>query len=72
MSKTLNMSDAIIGNTIALSMVVTFIAAPLIGSISDQTGKRVPYLILGILACVVPTFSIGYIEHVFISISVYF
>jgi len=71
MSKTLNMSDAIIGNTIALSMVVTFIAAPLIGSISDQTGKRVPYLILGIFACVVPTFSIGYIENVFISIAVF-
>ena len=45
MSKTLNMSDAIIGNTIALSMVVTLMAAPLIGSISDQTGKRLPYLI---------------------------
>ena len=60
MSKTLNMSDAIIGNTIALSMVVTLMAAPLIGSISDQTGKRLPYLILGILACTVPTFSIGY------------
>ena len=71
MSKTLNMSDAIIGNTIALSMVVTLMAAPLIGSISDQTGKRLPYLILGILACTVPTFSIGYMENIFISIVVF-
>ena len=65
------MSDAIIGNTIALSMVVTLMAAPLIGSISDQTGKRLPYLILGILACTVPTFSIGYMENIFISIVVF-
>jgi len=71
MSKTLSMSDAIIGNTIALSMTVTLICAPLIGSISDQTGKRVPYLFVGILACTISTFSIGYVENVFISITAF-
>ena len=71
MSKTLSMSDAIIGNTIALSMTVTFICSPLIGSISDQTGKRVPYLFVGILACVISTLSIGFTENVFISITAF-
>ena len=65
------MSDAVIGNTIAISMLITFLLAPFIGSISDQTGKRVPYLIFGILSCVIATFSLGFIQHIYVAICIF-
>jgi len=51
--------DATVGFTLAASMAVIFAIAPILGAMSDQTGKRMGFLIFFTLLSVVATGLIG-------------
>lgn len=52
-------SDASYGNANAISMAAMFLTAPLIGAMSDQTHRRIPFLVITTLMCVVFTALLG-------------
>jgi UMF1 family MFS transporter len=51
--------DADYGLANSLSMGLMFLTAPLLGAISDQAGRRMPYLLATTLLCVALTLLIG-------------
>ncbi|MDZ7372386.1 MAG: MFS transporter [candidate division KSB1 bacterium] len=51
--------DAAYGYANGISMGLMFLTAPFLGALSDQYGKRKPFLILSTLACVSLTFFLG-------------
>ena len=52
-------SDATYGDVNSISMLLMFLTAPLLGAISDQFGRRKPFLIASTLVCVTLTFFLG-------------
>lgn len=52
-------SDLLLGAVIAGSGLVVALVSPLLGALSDQLGRRMPFLIAFTLACVVATAGIG-------------
>jgi UMF1 family MFS transporter len=51
--------DADYGLANSISMGLMFLTAPLLGAISDQAGRRMPYLLVTTLLCVALTLFIG-------------
>jgi MFS transporter, UMF1 family len=52
-------TDATWGYANSLTMLLVFISAPLLGALSDQAGRRLPFLKVGTIACVVCTAALG-------------
>ncbi len=52
-------TDATYGDANSLSMLLMFLTAPLLGAISDQFGRRKPFLVASTLVCVTLTFFLG-------------
>jgi len=52
-------TDADYGNANALSMLLMFLSAPILGALSDQVGRRMPFLVATSLLCVGFTAMLG-------------
>ena len=52
-------SDADFGNAASLSMLMIFLCAPILGALSDRAGRRMPFLIIATVLCVVFTSLLG-------------
>jgi UMF1 family MFS transporter len=52
-------SDAMYGNATAFSMLLMFASAPVLGALSDQAGRRMPFLIVTTITCVSFTAMLG-------------
>ncbi|MFQ5857806.1 MAG: MFS transporter [Anaerolineae bacterium] len=52
-------TDADYGNANALSMFLMFLSAPALGAISDQAGRRMPFLITSTTLCILFTALLG-------------
>ncbi len=52
-------TDADYGNAVALSMAFMLVSAPVLGALSDQAGRRMPFLVFTTLACVGLTALLG-------------
>ncbi|HEY66573.1 MAG TPA: MFS transporter [Caldilineae bacterium] len=52
-------TDAAYGNANSLSMLLMFLSAPILGALSDQVQRRVPFLIVSTLLCVLFTGLLG-------------
>jgi len=52
-------TDAMYGNAAALSMLLMVFTAPALGALSDQAGRRKPFLLVSTLACVTLTALLG-------------
>jgi MFS transporter, UMF1 family len=52
-------TDASIGGLDAIAAAVILVAAPILGAVSDQAARRLPFLALFTLACVTATFFMG-------------
>ncbi len=52
-------TDQLYGNANALSMALMFLTAPVLGAISDQANRRMPFLIASTLLCVLFTALLG-------------
>ncbi len=52
-------SDAAYGYANSLSMFLMFLSAPILGALSDQTARRVPFLVVSTLLCVFFTALLG-------------
>lgn len=53
-------NDAQLGYAIALSMAVMLLSAPILGALSDQTPRRMPFLVVTTLACILFTALLGF------------
>ena len=51
--------DATWGYTVAATMTVVLLLSPILGSISDQSGRRMPLLIFTTIACIAATLMLG-------------
>ena len=58
-TKELSGDDATFGYTLAGAMALTVVLGPLVGAFSDQTGRRMPLLAIGTLACIAATLFLG-------------
>ncbi len=56
---TMGGSDAVYGNAASLSMFMIFLSAPILGALSDQAGRRMPFLVIATVFCVVFTALLG-------------
>lgn len=52
-------SDAAYGYANAFSMLLMFLSAPALGAISDQVGRRMPFLVVSTILCVTFTALLG-------------
>ena len=52
-------TDALWGYANSVSMLLVLLTAPLLGALSDQAGRRLPFLLASTLACVVLTALLG-------------
>jgi UMF1 family MFS transporter len=55
----LDEGDATVMNLDALAAALIFVAAPVLGALSDQASRRLPFLVVSTLACVAATFFLG-------------
>jgi UMF1 family MFS transporter len=51
--------DADYGNAAALSMAMIFLSAPILGALSDQAGRRMPFLVITTVLCIIFTALLG-------------
>ncbi len=51
--------DVTVGYTLAATMAVVLLASPIIGALSDQSGRRKPYLMGAAAICVAATMFVG-------------
>ena len=51
--------DATLGYTLAVAMGFTLFLAPVVGALSDQLGRRRPFLVVGTIICVAATVFLG-------------
>jgi UMF1 family MFS transporter len=51
--------DLVIGSLDALAAALIFVAAPVLGAISDQSARRLPFLAVSTVLCIVATFFLG-------------
>ncbi|MFC2006894.1 MFS transporter [Chloroflexota bacterium] len=58
--KNMGGSDADYGNAASLSMLMIFLSAPVLGALSDRAGRRMPFLIIVTVLCVVFTALLGF------------
>jgi len=52
-------SDASYGNANSISMALMFLSAPILGALSDQAGRRMPFLLITTLLCIGFTAMLG-------------
>ena len=52
-------NDATVGYTLSLAMSVVLVLSPLLGAVSDQSGRRMPFLVVSTIACIGATLMIG-------------
>ena len=52
-------TDATWGYTNSLTMALVFVSAPILGALSDQAGRRLPFLMACTIVCVVCTAALG-------------
>ena len=52
-------NDATVGYTLSLAMSVVLLLGPLLGAVSDQSGRRMPFLVVGTIVCIGATMLIG-------------
>lgn len=52
-------TDAAYGNANSISMALMFFSAPILGALSDQAGRRMPFLVVSTLLCVAFTALLG-------------
>ncbi|MGY8797790.1 MAG: MFS transporter [Longimicrobiales bacterium] len=52
-------TDATWGYANSLAMLLVFVSAPILGALSDQAGRRLPFLKLCTVACVICTAALG-------------
>ena len=62
--------DATLGFTLAATMAVVLISAPILGAFSDQARRKVPLLITTTIICVAATLAIGQ-GHLIISLTLF-
>ena len=58
-TRDLSGDDATLGYTLSVAMGFTLFVAPVVGALSDQLGRRMPFLAIGTLACIGATVSMG-------------
>ncbi|HEX5692627.1 MAG TPA: MFS transporter, partial [Roseiflexaceae bacterium] len=51
--------DGVYGLTTAISMALIFIASPMLGALSDQARRRMPFLVVSTVICVIFTALLG-------------
>jgi MFS transporter, UMF1 family len=51
--------DGVYGLTTAISMAIIFIASPILGALTDQSKRRMPFLVVSTLICIVFTALLG-------------
>jgi UMF1 family MFS transporter len=51
--------DGVVGGLASLAAAVVFILAPILGAISDQAARRLPFLAVSTVACVAATFVLA-------------
>jgi UMF1 family MFS transporter len=51
--------DRVYGLTTAISMALIFIASPMLGALTDQSRRRMPFLVVSTLVCIVFTALLG-------------
>lgn len=61
-------SDYALANS--LSMFIVFLVAPFLGALSDQTPRRMPFLVVSTLVCCAATFLLG-ITGVFLALAIF-
>ena len=59
LTKDLNGDDATLGYTLSATMAAVIVLAPIVGAISDQAGRRVPFLMVTTFVCIVATLLLG-------------
>ena len=52
-------NDATVGYTLSIAMVIMLVVAPIVGALSDQARRRMPFLVVSSLACTSATLLIG-------------
>jgi len=52
-------SDATVGYTLSIAMLINMIVTPFIGGMSDHISRRLPFVIIGILICIISTLFLG-------------
>jgi UMF1 family MFS transporter len=52
-------TDQLYGNFNALAMILVFFTAPVIGALSDMSARRMPFLIISTILCVLATALLG-------------
>lgn len=52
-------ADAAVGYTTAISMAVVFVLAPVVGSMTDRASRRLPFLSVSTVCCIVATALMG-------------
>jgi len=57
--KVMGGNDALWGYTNSASMLLVLISAPFLGALSDQAGRRLPFLLFSTVACVALTALLG-------------
>ena len=58
-TKEMSGTDASVGYTLSAAMASVLLIGPVIGALSDQARRRMPFLAAGTLVCVVATFLLG-------------
>lgn len=51
--------DGLYSLVTAISMLIVFVASPLLGALTDQARKRMPFLVISSLICIAFTFLLG-------------
>ena len=59
LGEVLGYGDATVGTLDAVAAALIFVAAPVLGAISDQASRRLPFLVLSTILCVGATFFLG-------------
>jgi UMF1 family MFS transporter len=59
LDKVFGYADATVGTLDALAAAMVFVAAPVLGALSDQAARRLPFLAVSTILCVVATFFLG-------------
>ena len=63
--------DAAIGNTIAVAMALMLFAAPTAGALSDQSQRRIPFVLAGTVACVGATLLLGFTSSLAVALMLF-
>ncbi len=63
--------DASIGNTIAVAMALMLFIAPTAGALSDQSQRRIPFVLAGTVVCVGATLLLGFTSSLAVALMLF-